>query len=105
MANAAYRDAELKINLADQIVQIEEDAEKLIASADYDEEFEAQIMAAVQEKVEKLIAETEAQIAENMENAENFADIYQEIANAAGTETAVAIYRLFRGQQRGGLSY
>ena len=36
---------------------------------------------------------------ENMENAENFADIYQEIANAAGTETAVAIYRLFRGQQ------
>ena len=38
-------------------------------------------------------------IIENMENTENFAEIYQEIANAAGTETAVAIYRLFRGQQ------
>ena len=82
MANAAYRDAELKINLADQIVQIEEDAEKLIASADYDEEFEAQIMAAVQEKVEKLIAETEAQIAENMENAEAEANALLEEASA-----------------------
>ena len=82
MANAAYRDAELKTNLADQIVQIEEDAEKLIASADYDEEFEAQIMAAVQEKVEKLIAETEAQIAENMENAEAEANALLEEASA-----------------------
>jgi len=82
MANAAYRDAELKINLADQIVQIEEDAEKLIASADYNEEFEAQIMAAVQEKVEKLIAETEAQIAENMENAEAEANALLEEASA-----------------------
>ena len=82
MANAAYRDAELKINLADQIVQIEEDAEKLIVSADYDEEFEAQIMAAVQEKVEKLIAETEAQIAENMENAEAEANALLEEASA-----------------------
>lgn len=36
---------------------------------------------------------------ENMENAEDFADIYQEIANAAGTQTAIAIYNLFRGQQ------
>lgn len=30
---------------------------------------------------------------------ENFADIYEEIANAAGTETAVAIHGLFKGQQ------
>ena len=82
MVNAYAQDAELKTNLADQIVQIEEDAEKLIASADYDEEFEAQIMAAVQEKVEKLIAETEAQIAENMENAEAEANALLEEASA-----------------------
>ena len=82
MANAAYRDAELKINLADQIVQIEEDAEKLIASADYDEEFEAQIMAVVQEKVEKLSAEVEAQSAENMAAAQAESDALLEEANA-----------------------
>ena len=82
MANAKYRDAELKINLANQIAQIEEDAEKLIASADYDEEFEAQIMAAVQEKVEQLIAETETQIAENMETAEAESNALLEEANA-----------------------
>ena len=82
MANAKYRDAELKINLANQIAQIEEDAEKLIASADYDEEFEAQIMAAVQEKVEQLIAEVETQIAENMETAEAESNALLEEANA-----------------------
>ena len=82
MANAKYRDAELKINLANQIAQIEEDAEKLIASADYDEEFEAQIMAAVQEKVEQLIAEAETQIAENMETAEAESNALLEEANA-----------------------
>lgn len=30
---------------------------------------------------------------------EEFADIYEEIARAAGTETAVAIHDLFKGQQ------
>ena len=49
---------------------------------------------------EVIFTNTESiSIIENMENTENFAEIYQEIANAAGTETAVAIYRLFRGQQ------
>ena len=49
---------------------------------------------------EVIFTNTESiSIIENMENTENFAEIYQEIANAAGTETAVAIYLLFRGQQ------
>ena len=82
MVNAYAQDAELKTNFANQLVQIGEDAEKLIASADNDEEFEAQIMAAVQEKVEKLIAETEAQIAENMENAEAEANVAKINADA-----------------------
>ena len=30
---------------------------------------------------------------------EDFADIYMEIANAVGAETAIAIYELFKGQQ------
>ncbi len=82
MADAAYRDAELKTNFANQLVQISEDAEKLIASADYDEEFEAQIMAAVQEKIDQLSAEVEAQIAENMETAEAESNALLEEANA-----------------------
>ena len=82
MVNAYAQDAELKTNFANQLIQIGEDAEKLIASADNDEEFEAQIMAAVQEKVEKLIAETEAQIAENMETAEAESNALLEEANA-----------------------
>ena len=44
MVNAYAQDAELKTNFANQLVQIGEDAEKLIASADNDEEFEAQII-------------------------------------------------------------
>ena len=31
--------------------------------------------------------------------AKDFADIYEEIAVAAGTETAVKIHKLFKGQQ------
>ena len=31
--------------------------------------------------------------------AKDFADIYKEIAVAAGAETAVAIHKLFKGQQ------
>lgn len=30
---------------------------------------------------------------------DDFADIYMEIANAAGMETAIAIHKLFKGQQ------
>jgi hypothetical protein len=30
---------------------------------------------------------------------EDFADIYMEIANAVGKETAIAIHKLFKGQQ------
>lgn len=38
-------------------------------------------------------------LTENMESTEYFAGIYQEIANAAGAQTAIAVYKLFRGQQ------
>lgn len=31
--------------------------------------------------------------------ASDFADIYMEIAEAVGTETAIAIHKLFKGQQ------
>ena len=82
MVNAYAQDAELKTNFANQLVQIGEDAEKLIASADNDEEFEAQIMAVVQEKVEKLSAEVEAQSAENMAAAQAESDALLEEANA-----------------------
>jgi len=82
MVNAYAQDAELKTNFANQLIQIGEDAEKLIASADNDEEFEAQIMAAVQEKVEKLTAEVEAQSAENMAAAQAESDALLEEANA-----------------------
>jgi len=82
MVNAYAQDAELKTNFANQLVQIGEDAEKLIASADNDEEFEAQIMAVVQEKVEKLSAEVEAQSAENMSAAQAESDALLEEANA-----------------------
>ena len=82
MVNAYAQDAELKTNFANQLIQIGEDAEKLIASADNDEEFEAQIMAVVQEKVEKLSAEVEAQSAENMAAAQAESDALLEEANA-----------------------
>ncbi len=82
MVNAYAQDAELKTNFANQLIQIGEDAEKLIASADNDEEFEAQIMAAVQEKVEKLTAEVEAQSAENMAAAQAESDALLAEANA-----------------------
>ncbi len=32
-------------------------------------------------------------------NVEDFADIYMEIAEAAGVETAIKIHKLFKGQQ------
>ena len=32
-------------------------------------------------------------------DAEDFADIYMEIANEAGPETAIMIHKLFKGQQ------
>ncbi len=32
-------------------------------------------------------------------SSEDFADVYMEIANAMGTEAAVAIHTLFKGQQ------
>jgi len=31
--------------------------------------------------------------------AKDFADIYMEIANSVGTDTAIAIHKLFKGQQ------
>ena len=82
IAKAAYQETEIRNNVSMQVAQIQKEAEALIASADYDEDFEAQIMAAVQEKIDQLSAEVEAQIAENMETAEAESNALLEEANA-----------------------
>ena len=62
IAKAAYQETEIRNNVSMQVAQIQKEAEALIASADYDEDFEAQIMATVEAKIAQIVEDAEAQI-------------------------------------------
>jgi len=62
VADADDQVSKLELEASIQIVQIQEDAEALIASANGDEEFEAQIMETVEQKINQIVYDTKAQI-------------------------------------------